>query len=86
MPEPIKIALFKGKKIRRTIYQNEWWFSVVDIIEVLTGTNRARKYWDDLKRKLLKEGYRELSEKIGQLKLLGPDNKLYLNGHGCFIN
>lgn len=73
-----KIALFKGKKIRRTIYKNRWWFSVVDIIEVLTGTNRPRKYWNDLKIKLVEEGYREVSEKIGQLKLEASDGKQYL--------
>ena len=71
-----KIAIFKGKKIRKIIYQNEWWFSVVDIIEALTGTDRPRKYWNDLKSKLIKEGYIEVSEKIGQLKLMAPDGKL----------
>jgi len=39
-----KIALFKGKTIRKTIYKNKWWFSVVDVIEVLTDTERPRKY------------------------------------------
>ena len=73
-----KIALFKGKRIRRIIYQNEWWFSIVDIIEALTGTDRPRRYWNDLKRKLFEEGYREVSEKIGQLKLEASDEKKYL--------
>lgn len=73
-----RIALFKGKKIRRTIYKNRWWFSVVDIIEVLTGTIRPRKYWNDLKSKLVEEGYREVSEKIGQLRLEASDGKKYL--------
>lgn len=71
-----KIAIFRNKKIRREIYKNEWWFSVVDIIEILTGTDRPRKYWSDLKSKLIKEGYREVSEKIGQLKLEAPDGKM----------
>ena len=71
-----KIALFRGKNIRRTIYNNEWWFSVINVIEVLTGTNRARKYWNDLKTKLIKEGYSEVSDKIGQLKLISIDGKL----------
>ncbi len=70
------IALFKGKTIRRAIFQKEWWFSVVDIIEVLTGTERPRKYWSDLKKKLIKEGYFEVSEKIGQLKMVAPDGKM----------
>jgi len=73
-----KIAVFRNKKIRRTTYKNEWWFSVINVIEALTGTERPRKYWNDLKTKLTKEGYSELSEKIGQLKLLSPDGKKYL--------
>ncbi|HLB32595.1 MAG TPA: Bro-N domain-containing protein [Patescibacteria group bacterium] len=70
-----KIAIFKSKQIRRTIYNNEWWFSVVDVIEALTATERPRKYWSDLKSKLSTEGYGEVSEKIGQLKLTAPDGK-----------
>lgn len=71
-----RIALFKGKKIRKTIYNNEWWFSVIDIIEVLVGGERPRKYWSDLKRKLVSEGYIEVSERIGQLKMMAPDGKM----------
>ncbi len=44
------IAIFKGKSIRKTIYQKERWFSVIDMIEVLTRTERPRKYWNDLKK------------------------------------
>jgi len=71
-----KIAIFRGKEIRKTIYKNEWWFSIIDIIEALTETDRPRKYWNDLKTKLIKEGYFEVSEKIGQLKLKASDGKL----------
>lgn len=71
-----KIALFKGQKVRKTIHNDEWWFSVIDVIEALTGTERPRKYWSDLKTKLIKEGYFEVSEKIGQLKMEAPDGKL----------
>ena len=67
MEEITKIAIFKGKGIRKTLYQNEWWFSVVDVVEVLTGTDRGRKYWNDLKKKIVAEGYSELSDKIGRL-------------------
>ncbi len=70
------IALFRGKKIRRIIFNKEWHFSVIDIIEVLTGTDRPRKYWSDLKKKLIIEGYFEVSEKIGQLKMEAPDGKM----------
>ncbi|MBI5097829.1 MAG: Bro-N domain-containing protein [Nitrospirae bacterium] len=72
-----RIAIFRKKEIRKTIHNNEWWFSIVDVIEVLTGTERPRKYWNDLKTKLLEEGYSELSEKIGQLKLQSTDGKYY---------
>jgi len=71
-----KIAIFRKREIRKTIHNNEWWFSVIDIVEVLSGTNRGRKYWSDLKRKLIEEGYNEVSEKIGQLKMIAPDGKL----------
>ncbi len=70
-----KIAVFKGKEVRKAIHNNEWWFSVIDIIEVLTDTDRPRKYWSDLKSKIKKEGYVEVSDKIGQLKLKSPDGK-----------
>lgn len=73
-----KIAIFQKKEIRKIIYKNEWWFSVIDIIEVLAETERPRKYWNDLKQKLIDEGYFEVSEKIGQLKLLASDGKKYL--------
>lgn len=65
-----KIAIFEGSKIRREWddKKEKWYFSVVDIISVLTKTDRPRKYWADLKRKLKSEGS-EVSEKIGQLKL-----------------
>ena len=76
--EIAKIALFSGKKIRKVIHQNELWFSIIDVIEALTGTDRPRKYWSDLKSKLLKEGYLQLSEKIGQLKLESTDGKKYI--------
>jgi len=72
-----KLAVFQGKKIRRILHNNEWHFSVIDVIEVLTGSERPRKYWNDLKKKLSQEGYIELSEKIGQLKLESSDGKYY---------
>jgi len=71
-----KIAVFKSRKVRKTIHKNEWWFSIIDIIEALTGTERPRKYWNDLKKRLVSEGYFEVSEKIGQLKLTAPDGKM----------
>jgi hypothetical protein len=64
------IKLFESKKIRSLwdAKAEKWHFSIVDIIEVLTGTTRPRKYWSDLKARLKKKGS-QLSEKIGQLKI-----------------
>ena len=47
-----KIAIFKRKQIRKAIHQDEWCFSIIDIIEVLTESSNARRYWSDLKAKL----------------------------------
>lgn len=55
--------------------QEKWFFSITDVIAALTGTDRPRKYWSDLKSRLLKEGS-ELSAKIGQLKLPAEDGKM----------
>jgi len=73
------LKLFENKKIRSSwdTEQEKWYFSIVDIIEILTDTDRPRKYWSDLKSKLLKEGS-ELSAKIGQLKMQSEDGKFYL--------
>lgn len=60
------IKLFEEKKVR-TLWneeQEKWFISIVDVIEVLTESDRSRKYWNDLKTKLNKEGS-QLSEKIG---------------------
>ena len=75
--EEKSLVVFQDRKIRRTWFNDEWWFSVVDIIEVLTDSARPRKYWSDLKKKISEEGF-ELSEKIGQLKLMSSDGKKYL--------
>jgi len=74
------IKLFESKKIRSEWDDKEqkWYFSVIDIIEILTESQRPRKYWADLKKKLLQEGFEQLSEKIGQLKMEASDGKKYL--------
>lgn len=76
MQEVTKIAIFKGTKIRKTIYHDEWWFSVIDVIEALTGSSIPRRYWSDLKIKLKDEGFNEVYDKIVQLKLEAPDGKM----------
>lgn len=74
-----KLAIFEEKEIRREWYKDDWYFSVIDIVEVLVENNkRPRKYWSDLKQKLISEGFVEVSEKIGQLKMLAKDGKMRL--------
>ncbi len=74
------IKLFESKKIRSVWNEEEqkWYFSVIDVIGVLTESSRPRKYWSDLKKKLVDEGFNQLSAKIGQLKLESDDGKKYL--------
>lgn len=74
--EEKKIALFHGKRIRKIGFRNEWWFSVIDVVEVLTDSSIPKRYWSDLKKKLAAEGYNEAYEKIVRLKLPAPDGKL----------
>ncbi len=77
MTKETAVKLFEQKQIR-SVWNDEdekWYFSIIDVIGVLTGTDRPRKYWSDLKAKLQREGS-ELSEKIGQLKLAAEDGKM----------
>ena len=78
MTKETAIKLFESKKVRSQwdADQEKWYFSIIDVIEALTGTDRPRKYWSDLKAKLKKEGS-QLYEKIVQLKLLSTDGKSY---------
>jgi hypothetical protein len=79
MEKKNEIKIFEDKKVR-TIWDNEhekWYFSVIDVIEVLTDSTRPRKYWNALKTKLKAEGS-ELSHKLGQLKMKSADGKFYL--------
>ena len=77
MKKKNEIKIFEDKKVR-TVWDAEnekWYLSIIDVIEILTGTDRPRKYWSDLKTKLKKEGS-ELSEKIGHLKMAAEDGKM----------
>lgn len=74
--ETTKIALFRGKKIRKTLHQNEWWFSVVDVIEALTDSDRPSAYWTAMKARVQSEGEFQLSTICRQLKLPAPDGKM----------
>lgn len=72
----LELVPFKKHKIRRVLHNDEWWFSVVDVVAALVGTDRPRQYWTDLKRQLYdKEGFFELYDKIGQLAMPAEDGK-----------
>jgi len=78
MTQKEALKLFNDKKVR-TVWddkQEKWYFSIVDVVEVLTDSPRARKYWNALKTKLLTEGS-ELSQYLGQLKMKSADGKMY---------
>lgn len=73
-----QIALFKGKEVRQIFHNNEWFFSIVDVIEAVTETERPRQYWADLKGKLADdEGFSEVYDQIVQLKMKATDGKSY---------
>ncbi|HHT9145251.1 MAG TPA: BRO family protein, partial [Candidatus Wunengus sp. YC61] len=74
--EGTKIALFKGKQIRKTLYRGEWWFSVVDVCEALTDSVDAGAYWRKLKQRLTEEGSEVVTFCHG-LKLEATDGKKY---------
>ena len=78
MSERQKIKVFDDKHIRMEWNEDEqdWYLSIVDVIELLTGTENPRRYWSDLKRRMKAEGS-QLYEKIVQLKMLSADGKFY---------
>ncbi len=76
MTEIQQIALFKGKEIRKTIYNNEWWFSVVDVCGALTDSLDSGAYWRKLKQRLIEEGSEVVTFCHG-LKLAASDGKYY---------
>ena len=71
-----KVAIFKGKQVRKILHNNEWWFSVVDVIAVLTDSDNPRDYWYKMKIREREESKIELSTICRQLKLLAPDGKM----------
>lgn len=74
-----KLAVFEGRRIRR-IWDSEkekWYFSVVDVVSVLSGSTNPRNYWKVLKNRLKKEGSQAVT-KCNQLKFEAPDKKKYL--------
>ncbi|MCX6807554.1 MAG: Bro-N domain-containing protein [Patescibacteria group bacterium] len=74
--ETTKIALFKGKKIRKILFQNEWWFSAIDVIEALTDSSQPSKYWTAMKARVQNEEEFQPSTICRQLKLPAEDGKI----------
>ena len=72
-----KIAVFKGKQIRRILHNNEWWFSIVDVVSALTDSFNSRDYWYKMKTRVKTEEGSELSTFCLQLKLESADRKKY---------
>ncbi len=79
----IKPIIFQNKEVRRIWDEKkeEWYFSIVDVIEILTDSTIPKRYWSDLKSKLKNEGS-EVYEKIVRLKMIAPDGKK--RGTDCF--
>lgn len=74
--ENMKIALFEGKKVRKVFYEKEWWFSIQDVVFVLTGSPQPKTYWAKMK-----ERDREMSQPFPfweQLKMIAEDGKMRL--------
>jgi len=69
------LVIFRGKEIRQVFHENEWFFSIVDVIEAIVGTDRPSKYWTDLKKELEEQGLTELSGNIGKLPMPSADGK-----------
>jgi DNA-damage-inducible protein D len=71
------IKLFENRQVRSSWNEDEqkWYFSVIDVVEILTDSPRPRKYWNALKTKMQAEG-NEVSQKLGQLKMESPDGKM----------
>lgn len=72
------LILFENKQVRRVWSEEKqrWFFSIIDVCEILSGTDNPRRYWSDLKRKLKNEGVNELYEIIVQLKIEAEDGKM----------
>ncbi|MDQ6969677.1 MAG: Bro-N domain-containing protein [Mariprofundus sp.] len=83
MKKENSIILFHQKKVRRHWDEEQelWYFSIIDVVEILTDSSNPKRYWSDLKIKLKQEGS-EVYDNIVHLKMIAPDRKKYLTD--CF--
>lgn len=72
------LSLFEQKMIRRIWHNGEWYYSIVDVLAILTDSASPRKYWNMLKARAKSEGFDEALAQIEQLKLKSQDNRLRL--------
>lgn len=76
MEENNKLLLFNGNQVRAVWHKDEWWYSVIDIIRILTESENAPVYWRVLKKRLLEEGANETVTNCNGLKMLASDGKM----------
>ncbi len=76
MEQNNKIVLFQEKNIRRIEHNGEWWFSVVDVIAVLTDSSQPQRYWADMKKRSSKQSNQSFAF-CEQLKMVAADGKNY---------
>jgi len=72
-----QLVIFKGKQVRKVLFNNEWYFSVVDVIEALTDSVKSRDYWYRLKSRVFESSRVQLSTICRQLKVMSSDGKFY---------
>lgn len=72
-----RLAIFQGKEVRRVIHQNEWWFSVIDVIRALTDSDRPDGYWVAMKARVKNESDFQSSTICRKLRLISSDGKKY---------
>lgn len=75
--DTISLAIFEGQNIRQIWHEDRWFFSVVDVVRVLTESTNASQYWSKMKTRIKKESEIELATKCTGLKLPASDGKLY---------
>lgn len=76
LQENKELVLFENSKIRRKEYEGEWYYSIIDVVAILTESENPRDYWYRLKNRMSEEEYFEVSTNCRQLKLVAQDGKL----------
>jgi prophage antirepressor-like protein len=80
------LSIFEGKKIRKIWHNNEWWFSVINIVHILTDSVDSKDYWYRMKKRESEESKIELSTFCRQLKLVAEDGKLMKKNLNIYWN